>query len=144
MVADLGSRVLIADRDSTVRQTLFGRLLDGNIFSDCVSTGGDAIEKLSSVIYTVAVIDVGLRDLRELGVLQRIADLPAAARPVVLVLADHPESARTLDVEIVQIVLRKPVDMDQLTELIRSCIRSAARRASLAADTKKEADQLRS
>ena len=144
MVAELGSRVLIADRDSIVRQTLFARLLDANVFSDCVSTGADAVEKLATVTYTVAVIDIGLRDLQELGVLQRIADLPSAARPVVLVLADHPEATRTLDVEIVQIVLRKPVDVDQLTELIRSCIRSATRRASLMGEAKNDRDQLRS
>jgi DNA-binding response OmpR family regulator len=144
MVVDLGSRVLIADRDAAVRQTLFSRLLDLNLFSDCVSDGQDALEKLGEVAYTVVVIDVGLHGFHELGVLQKIAELAAGRRPVVLVLADHPEATRTLDVEIVQIVLRKPVDLDQLSDLIRNCVHSVTRRAAMIAEASKSPDQLRS
>lgn len=144
MVADLGGRVLIAERDAIVRQTLFSRLLDLNLFSDCVSSGQDALVKLGEVPYSVAVIDIELRGLREVGVLEKIAELAPATRPVVLVLADHPEATRTLDVEIVQIVLRRPVDMDQLSDLIRNCVRSVTRRAAKTAEAGHHPDQLRS
>jgi hypothetical protein len=47
-------------------------------------------------------------------------------RPVVLVLAANPTSARSLDVDVVQIVLRKPIALRQTVELIRSCVYSAS------------------
>lgn len=127
MVADLGSRVLIADRDPSLRQLLFSRLLDLDLFSDCVSNGRDALEKLAEAKYAVAIIDVALSGVDALDVIHQIAELEPSLRPVVLVLAEHPEAARTLDVEIVQIILRKPIDVQQLADLVQSCVRSAAR-----------------
>lgn len=128
MVADLGSRVLIADRDPSLRQLLFSRLLDLDLFSDCVANGKDALEKLADSTYAVAIIDVTLTPpVDALQVIRKVAELDAETRPVVLVLAEHPEAARTLDVEIVQIILRKPIDIHQLADLVQSCVRSAAR-----------------
>ena len=145
MVADLGSRVLIADRDSAVRQLLFSRLLDIDLFSDCVSSGRDALEKLSNTAYAVMIIDVALGDGDAIPVIECVGQMPAAQRPVVLVLAERPEAARTLDVDIVQIILRKPVDITQLAELVASCVRSAARRAGMTpTPPKKSGDQLTS
>jgi DNA-binding response OmpR family regulator len=145
MVADLGGRVLIADRDATLRQLLYSRLLNADLFSDCVATGREALEKLAETSYAVTVIDVALADVDAVQVIERIAQIPAARRPVVLVLAERPEAARTLDVEIVQIVLRKPVDFNQLVELIASCARSATRRTeSVSLPPTKNGDQLTS
>ena len=45
-----------------------------------------------------------------------------------LVLAANPEAARSLDVEIVQIVLRKPLNLPQLVDVVRSCVRSSQKR----------------
>ncbi|HEY0140510.1 MAG TPA: response regulator [Thermoanaerobaculia bacterium] len=143
MVADLGSRVLIADRDSSLRQSLFSRLLDLDLFSDCVSNGNDALEKLGEVGYAVAILDITLAGPDTLQVIQKIAELDPATRPVVLVLAEQPEAARTLDVEIVQIILRKPIDIQQLAELVQSCVRSAARtRTAITASHAPGGDQL--
>lgn len=74
----------------------------------------------------------------------RIAAFPEEGkrRPIVLVLANKPEAARSLDVEIVQIVLRRPVDMRQLIDLVQSCLRSAASPRRDRRDD--DADQVRS
>jgi DNA-binding NtrC family response regulator len=145
MVADLGGRVLIADRDATLRQLLYSRLLNADLFSDCVATGREALERLVETSYAVTVIDVTLADVDAVQVIEAIAQIAPARRPVVLVLAERPEAARTLDVEIVQIVLRKPVDMNQLVELIASCARSATRRSeNVSLPPPKNGDQLTS
>lgn len=125
MVGDL-RRVLIADADPPLRQQLYTALLEADIFSDCVSTTFDAIEKLDQERYALVLVDVDLPpgDVEE--VIARIHRMPVADRPVVLVLAAKPEVARTLDVDIVQIVLRRPVLLRQLVEIVRSCLRSAA------------------
>lgn len=119
-------RVLIADTDAALRQQLFSGLLEADIYSDCVSTTADALAKLDEERYALIVIDVALPPGDVETVITRIHAMPVADRPVVIVLAAKPEAARTLDVDIVQIVLRRPVLLRQLVEIVQSCLRSAA------------------
>lgn len=126
MGADV-SRVLIADGDAALRQQLFGALLKLDVYSDIVSTTDDALSKLVEREYGVVVIDVALPFGDVERVIAHIESIPTAQRPVVLVLAAKPESARSLDVEIVQIVLRRPVNLPQLVDVVQSCIRSHTR-----------------
>lgn len=117
-----GTRVLIADADVALRQQLFSRLLERDVFSDCVSTVDGAVRKLEEYSYAVILLDLALPGGSVEDLLTRVPP-----GPVVLILANNPAAARSLDVEIVQIVLRKPVALTQLTELVVSCIRSAKR-----------------
>jgi DNA-binding response OmpR family regulator len=120
-------RVLIADGDAVLRQQLFSALLNFDVFSDVVGTTGDALTRLSEERYGVVVVDIGLHaDVDR--VIAQIAGMPLAQRPVVLVLASNPEATRSLDVEIVQIVLRKPLNLPQLVDVVRSCVRSSQKR----------------
>lgn len=131
------NRVLLADRDVHVRQQLYAALLEMNVFSDCVGSVGDALVKLAAESYGVVVVDVDLPPGNIGDVLRKIAEMRPDERPVVLALAAQPENARSLDVEIVQIVLRRPIHLRQLLDLIGSCLRSAgrkSRRASAAPD----------
>lgn len=124
-------RVLIADADSGLRQAVFSALLDAEIFSDCVGTTTEALAKLAEERYGVMVIDVALPVGDAPRVVASVRAMPPEARPVVLVLAANPELARTLDVDIVQIVLRRPIRLRHLVDLIESCLRSAAARPSV-------------
>ena len=135
-------RVLIADADMALRQQLFGALLDHDIFSDCVGTTAEAFDKIASEKYGVVVIDVALPTGDIERVIDSIAAMPTADRPVVLVLAANPEQARSLDVDIVQIVLRRPVHLRQLVDVVRSCIRSATLRPGLTARRASDTDHL--
>jgi DNA-binding response OmpR family regulator len=122
------SRVLIADRDPHVRQQLYGALLDANVFADCVGSTVEALAKLDEETYGVVVLDVELPPGTIETVVRRIASMPPRERPVVLALAAAPESARSLDIDIVQIVLRRPILLRQLVDLIGSCLRSVVSR----------------
>jgi DNA-binding response OmpR family regulator len=126
------SRVLIADRDVYVRQQLYGALLEMNVFSDCVGTTGDALAKLAEEPYGVILIDIELPPGNVGDVLRKVAEMAPRERPVVLALAAQPETARSLDVEIVQIVLRRPIQLRQLLDLIASCLRSVGKESSRA------------
>ena len=125
--APLVTNVLIADTDAGLRQRLYSRLLDIDVFSDCVANAPDAIEKLEGSVYSLVIADVGLPARGVESVIARIARIARGRRPIVVVLAEAPEATRTLDVEIVQIVLRRPVDVNQLVDLIASCVRNSAR-----------------
>jgi DNA-binding response OmpR family regulator len=119
-------RVLIADTDPELRQRLYSRLLEADIFADCVATTGDALQNLEDFPYGVVIADVGLPNGGVERVVEWIARMDPHERPIVLILAPTAEAARTLDVEIVQIVLRRPVDVAQVVDLVRSCLRSSA------------------
>ena len=125
MTFDRRARVLVADADPGLRHNLSKRLLDAEVFADCVADGKMALDALATSKYAVVVLDVTLPQLNSERVLDAIAAMPAGTRPVVLVLAPR-SSARSLDVEVVQIVLRKPCNLAQLAEIVQSCVKSAA------------------
>ncbi|HEX2832450.1 MAG TPA: response regulator [Thermoanaerobaculia bacterium] len=144
MGAEFVRRVLIADADAAVRQQLFSALLDQDIFSDCVLTVVDALEKLAEQKYGVVILDVALPGADVGTVIDRMAAIPAVERPVVLILAARPEATRSLDVEIVQIVLRKPVVLAQIVDLVSSCLKSVERTVTERELRKGSSDQLTS
>jgi two-component system, NtrC family, response regulator PilR len=127
-------RVLIADSDPHLRQLVYSALLAVDVFSDCVGTVPDALEKLRGEPYSVVVVDVALPGGNPEQIVAWIGQLGPHARPVVLVLAANPSSARSLDVDVVQIVLRKPIALRQTVELIRSCVESASAAAASPAE----------
>lgn len=133
-------RVLIADSDLNLRQQLFGALLDHDIYSDCVSNVAEALTKLGDEAYSVVILDMALPlgDIDD--VIAHIAAMPFASRPIVLVLAANPIEARSLDVEIVQIVLRRPLYLRQLVDVVRNCVQNTAQRAAVSA--KRDGDQV--
>ena len=115
-------RVLIADADAAVREQLFSALLAVDVFSDCVSNVPDALEKMTGEPYGVIVVDIALPggDVEQL--IGAIGQRAIVDRPVVLVVAANPALARSLDVDVVQIVLRKPLSLRQTVDVIRSCV----------------------
>jgi DNA-binding response OmpR family regulator len=124
MTFDRRARVLIADADPVVRRKLNKCLLDAEVFADCVADGKTALEALDASNYAVVVLDLALPPGNGERILDAIAAMPVVSRPVVLVLAAR-GAARSLDVEVVQIVLRKPCDLTQLSQIVESCVRSA-------------------
>ncbi|HVR40932.1 MAG TPA: response regulator [Thermoanaerobaculia bacterium] len=128
MAFQLGSRVLIVDADADVRRRLFNKLLQHEIFSDVVATSSDAIAKLRERAYLFVLLDVTLADDGARNVLRRITALPPNERPIIVATAHNVESARGLDVELVQVVLRKPLDIPNLADLIRVCVRPTSER----------------
>ncbi|MEO8378554.1 MAG: response regulator [Acidobacteriota bacterium] len=134
---------MIADSDSSVRQQLYAALLAVDVFSDVVADVPDALAKLAGESYGVVLIDIALPGGDAEHVLERIARLPVPERPVVLVVAVNPSAARSLDVEVVQIVLRKPLALRQTVDVIRSCVENTVTRIGLA-KSDGDGDQLRS
>lgn len=132
MESEAGSRVLIADADPVVRDQIFRRLLDANIFSDAVADGKQALEKLRGGHYALVLLDMSLPQVGVAPVLDFLSAVPKSRRPVILIL-DGAHAASSLDVDLVQIVLRKPCDLKQLSEIVGSCARAAGAGAQSAA-----------
>ncbi len=114
--------MLIADADPEFRMALYKRLLDRNVFSDTARDARSAIDKLIHCDYSVVVLDLQLPQLGADRILEILSNLPRAERPIILVIAP-PGAAHSLDVDTVQIVLRRTRDLRPLADLVRSCIR---------------------
>lgn len=122
-MVEVSPRVLIVEGDESLRRRIYGKLLDLDIFSDPVSTGKYALENLASRPYAVVVLDLALTDVDVAHFLEQVAAMPV--RPVVIAIATT-ENLRKLDTEVVQIVVRQPVKLSSLVDLIESCCRQAA------------------
>jgi DNA-binding response OmpR family regulator len=122
-VMDTQSRVLIADGDAVLRRQLYKRLLDHDVFSDCVPDGVSALRALDERPYTMVILDIGLEKADGYQVLDRIRSIANAERPVVLITVTT-QDPRMLDTELVQVVLRKPLRINEITDLVRSCLRT--------------------
>lgn len=107
-----------------MRQQLASRLLDHQIFSDGAASVKAAMARLREERYGVIIVDVELPPGDIEPVLRSIAAMTPRERPVVLALAANPEMARTLDVDVVQIVLLRPIQLRQVIEIVQSCLRS--------------------
>ena len=123
--------MLILGGDPALRRQLYKKLFDGGIPTDCVEDARAAISGLRAQTYSVMLIDLSLPVGGE-RVLDTVQALRPAKRPVVLVLGDS-TSARSLDVEVVQIVLRKPYHPGYLAELIQCCVETSVRHAGRSA-----------
>ena len=124
MALDPKVRVLIADPDPVLCQQMHKRLMDTDVFADTLGDGRKAIERLREQDYAVLLLDLGLPHSGAESILEYLNRLAAERRPVILVLAEA-SAARSLDVEMVQIVLRKPFNLRQVTELVKSCVQAA-------------------
>lgn len=130
MAPETFERILVAETDFGVRKQLHRRLLDANLFSDCVDNARAAMAHLQEKRYGVMVLELALAhggndQSGSERLLEYLQLMPPEDRPVVLALADA-GSTRSLDVEVVQIVLRKPYDLGHLADLIQSCVKTAA------------------
>ena len=115
-------RILVALADAAARRALFRGFLAVDLFSDGVGDGQHALQKLEERSYGVVLLDLDLENDGADDVLAWVAAMPAKARPFVFVIGDA--GRQTLDSEVVQIVLRKTLRVDQTVELVENCIRT--------------------
>jgi CheY-like chemotaxis protein len=125
--------VLIAEGDPALRELLRKRLSTLDVFAEAVADGREALQKLEERSYAMLILDLALPLVASGPILDRVRSLPDGQRPMILVTAER-GVPHALDVDLVQIVLRKPFDVRQIAEVVASCLRAlrARRKASLA------------
>lgn len=121
------ARVLIVDGDRRLRSQLYTRLLDLEVFSDSVSNGSEAFEYLRDRSYGLILLDLELGNDEAYKIIDSVRVLSAAERPMVLATAAR-DSEPSIDSDLVQIVMRKPLRLGDVAEMIRSCVGSAVDR----------------
>ena len=118
------ARVLIADGDRRFRSQLYTRLLDMDVFSDCVATANDAVEYLRDRHYGLILVDLELPNGEGYAVLDQLRLLAGNTRPMVLATASR-DYQPSVDPDLVQIIMRKPLRLADVADMVRSCIGSA-------------------
>jgi DNA-binding response OmpR family regulator len=126
-VKQLGGRVLVALAQSDLRREIYRRLLEAEVFADSVGDGRQALEQLAENRYGILLLDMDLdRDLPGVDAFQlldRVCNLDARRRPIVIVVAS-PEAIPSLDTDVITMIVRTPVKVGQLVEMIESCARA--------------------
>jgi DNA-binding response OmpR family regulator len=123
------ARVLIADGEPELRRRLYSRLLELDMYSDCVANGKVAMEFLQDREYGIVILDLAIAKVDAADIIEAIARIPQEKRPMILATTSS-DSRPTLDSELVQIVLRKPFSVEDVAAIVRSCMTIAADEAA--------------
>lgn len=117
--------VLVVDDDEQIRKLIAIVLTRAGLSVDTAADGLHAVEHLVVSSYTVLLIDLSMPRLDGVGVLKKIRAFhwPEDDRPIVLVMTAATEREPLTSVaEMVQAVITKPFDIQELRELVQDCV----------------------
>lgn len=132
-------RVLIAESDDRTRTRLRDALLDAGVPVDSVADGREAIERLGERPYSMMIVDIALPIVDGIGVIERVRKFARSERPMLLATARR-GPLPVLDADLVQMVLRKPLDVRHVAELVASCLRVKGQMTTSRASQAREND----
>jgi two-component system, NtrC family, nitrogen regulation response regulator NtrX len=82
-------RILIADDEPGIRQSLSGVLSDEGFHVETVDTGEACVDTLARSTFELVILDIWLPGIDGLETLSRIQQIPPTDRPVVVVISGH-------------------------------------------------------
>lgn len=108
--------ILIVDDDASLRRLLqiVGRRAGFEV--DCASDGSEALEKLQSKEYLVALLDLMMPRLSGYEVIERLRGLPHP--PAVVIVTAMNDPTAMLDPSVIHSVIRKPFDVHVVAEML--------------------------
>jgi len=113
--------VLCADDDETVRRLCAAALTRAGFLVDQAANGTEALERMRAKKYNAVLLDLvmpGLHGATVLAILRR--DQPELLSRIILISA-APEAALADAYGMVGAVLRKPIKLDALVDVVRGC-----------------------
>jgi CheY-like chemotaxis protein len=123
-------RILVVDDDSAIRALLMTILRRRGLAADAAADGTEALERLAKCDYCVLLLDLMMPRQSGWDVLEEIARWPLERRPIIIVLTAGSEP-RALDPTLVSGTVRKPFDVEMLTDTVSACVRTGPSRAQL-------------
>jgi CheY-like chemotaxis protein len=115
-------RILVVDDDAAIRVLLLTILERRGHAVDGAADGAEALDRLKRGTYTMMLLDLMMPRQSGWDVLGEVASWPRERRPIIIVLTAGPEP-HLLDPKIVAGTVRKPFDVEVLTDLISACVR---------------------
>jgi two-component system, OmpR family, response regulator CpxR len=120
-------RILVVDDDAAIRTLLFTILRRRGLAVDAAKNGVEALEKLGQCSYVLLLLDLMMPVMSGWEVLERLAGMDPARRPVVVVLTAGTEP-RDVSPEFVVGSVRKPFDVQLLVDTVTGCLSAVAPR----------------
>lgn len=122
--------VLVAEAELPSQRRIREALLRAGISADGSADTVDVIRRLQSRRYLVLLLDIANPSIDPQQVLASLASVAQKERPIIVALGTA-ETARSLESELVHVVMRKPVLLGQLVPIVESCVRELARREQM-------------
>lgn len=126
----LEKRILIVDDDDPIRALLVTVLRRRSFVADTARNGVEALEHLRTCRYALVVLDLMMPRMNGYEVLQHVGEMPASARPLVLVLTAGLE-IRRFDTRFVIGTIQKPFDIELLVDTISGCLEATEKQQQL-------------
>jgi DNA-binding response OmpR family regulator len=126
----LEKRILIVDDDDPIRALLMTVLRRRAFRVDSARNGVDALERLAACRYALVVLDLMMPRMNGYEVLDHLAAMPSASRPLVLVLTAGLEQ-RKFDTNLVIGTIHKPFDIELLLDTVSGCLEATEQREQL-------------
>ena len=133
-------RVLVVDDDDAIRTLLLTILRRRGVVVDTAKNGAEALQKLGQCTYAVMLLDLMMPVTSGWEVLEKLATFEAARRPLVIVLTAGSES-RDFSPDLVTGSIRKPFDVELLSDMVTGCIATVSQRQQLSDCPPAESDQ---
>lgn len=117
-------RVLIADDDPAIRRLLGALAKRARLEFDVACNGAEAVTALAQRPYSLLFLDIMMPRVDGRGVLDFLRMHPCDARPSVFVITAFLDQALSnADGDLVNGILYKPVDADDIAALLHACTR---------------------
>jgi two-component system, NtrC family, nitrogen regulation response regulator NtrX len=117
-------RILIVDDEPGIRQSLCGVLEDEGYSTGAVEDGEQCLEELSRSSYELVLLDVWLPGIDGMETLARIQEMPAAERPVVVIISGHGSveaAVRATKLGAFDF-LEKPLSIEKVTLIVKNAL----------------------
>jgi DNA-binding NtrC family response regulator len=112
-------RILVADDDETIRETIATILEDEGYLVDRAENGKEAIEKSNKRVYNVALIDIRLPDMEGTELLTAMKD--TMPKMIKIIITGYPAMQNAIDAvnKGADAYILKPVKVDNLLSTIK-------------------------
>jgi len=117
--------VLIVDDDDGLRTMICAALQQAGLTCDTIDQGLGALDHMRRTDYAVVLLDLVMPRLDGIQVLHELERRPLlhSRKPVVMIMTGMPEREwPPVPEDFAHAVLRKPLDIDELTALVVGCV----------------------
>jgi DNA-binding response OmpR family regulator len=111
-------RVLVVDDEPAIRALVAKIIERAGLSVDTAQDGSVAIEKLAENNYAVIVLDLMMPILDGYGLIEHLKARGGPRPAIIVVSAGDSASLRMLDGAVVHSIIRKPFDIDVLSDLV--------------------------
>lgn len=119
------ARVLVVDDEPAIR-ALVARIVErAGLVADTARDGAEAIQMLGEHQYAVMVLDLMMPNVDGYALIEHLRTHEGSRPAIIVVSAGDSAAIRQLDGSIVHSVVRKPFDVDVLSDLITAAAQSS-------------------